>query len=93
MEALLFLLGRGQGCDDVPRSDGFSQHKRERARERLNGVPTKGGRILLKKAARECVERRTATKGGKEEQKRGFCRGKRERRKLQTSAFAQLAAF
>lgn len=43
----------------------------------------------MKKAARECAERRAATKGGKEEQKRGFCRGKRERRKLQTSAFAQ----
>ncbi len=43
----------------------------------------------MKKAARECAERRAATKGGKKEQKRGFCRGKRERRKLKTSAFAQ----
>ncbi len=43
----------------------------------------------MKKAARECAERRAATKGGKKEQKRGFCRGNRERRKLKTSAFAQ----
>ena len=75
LEALLFLLGRGRAAATFREATNF-RFLRENAREGLNGVLTKGGRILLKKAARECAERRAATKGGKEEQREAFAAGK-----------------